>query len=94
MPKQKILFLSVKKKYFEMIKQGIKTEEYRELNNYWFKKLVNKNYDEIIISLGYPKKNDISKRISFKYEGYTLGNIKHEEWNYENKRVFAIKLQN
>lgn len=35
------LQLSLKKKWFEMTKSGIKTEDYRELNDYWLKRLVN-----------------------------------------------------
>lgn len=36
------LQLSLKKKWFEMTKAGIKTEDYRELNQYWFKRLFGK----------------------------------------------------
>jgi hypothetical protein len=35
------LQLSLKKKWFEMTKQGIKTEDYREITPYWIKRLVN-----------------------------------------------------
>jgi hypothetical protein len=34
------LQLPLKKQWFEMTKQGIKTEDYREINEYWFKRLV------------------------------------------------------
>ena len=34
------LRLSLKQKWFEMTKAGIKTEDYREINEYWFKRLV------------------------------------------------------
>ena len=33
------LRLSLKTKWFEMTKAGIKTEDYREINNYWVKRL-------------------------------------------------------
>ena len=36
----KSLRLSLKRKWFEMTKAGIKTEDYREINEYWFKRLV------------------------------------------------------
>lgn len=42
MSKQKnntTLRLSLKKKWFEMTKAGIKTEDYREINSYWIKRL-------------------------------------------------------
>jgi hypothetical protein len=35
------LQLSLKKQWFEMTKQGIKTEDYREITPYWIKRLVN-----------------------------------------------------
>lgn len=34
------LRLSLKTKWFEMTKAGIKTEDYREINMYWWKRLV------------------------------------------------------
>ena len=33
------LRLSLKRKWFEMTKAGIKTEDYREINTYWIKRL-------------------------------------------------------
>lgn len=41
---KKILRLPVKTEYFNQIKAGNKTEEYREVKEYWRKRLV-KNYD-------------------------------------------------
>jgi hypothetical protein len=38
------LQLSLKKKWFEMTKQGIKTEDYREITPYWIKRLVEKDF--------------------------------------------------
>lgn len=34
------LQLSLKRKWFEMTKSGIKTEDYREINCYWSKRLI------------------------------------------------------
>jgi hypothetical protein len=36
---EKVLHLNLKRKWFNMIKSGEKKEEYRELTNYWFKRL-------------------------------------------------------
>lgn len=36
----KILHLTLKKKWFDMIASGEKTEEYREIKPYWWKRLV------------------------------------------------------
>lgn len=38
------LHLTLKTKWFEMTKAGIKTEDYRELNEYWAKRLLKKVY--------------------------------------------------
>lgn len=39
----KELHLSLKKKWFEMTKSGIKTEDYREINEYWERRLFTKD---------------------------------------------------
>ncbi len=39
----KNLQLSLKTKWFEMTKAGIKTEDYREITPYWIKRLVDKD---------------------------------------------------
>lgn len=36
-----MLILSIKKKWFDMIKSGEKKEEYREIKPYWTKRLTN-----------------------------------------------------
>ena len=37
------LTLPLKKKWFDMIKSGIKKEEYREINLYWISRMINVN---------------------------------------------------
>lgn len=37
---EKVLYLSLNKKWFDLIKSGEKKEEYRELGEYWGKRLV------------------------------------------------------
>ena len=39
---KKILYLSLEKKWFDLIKAGVKREEYREMKQYWEKRLVEK----------------------------------------------------
>ena len=48
----KNLQLSLKKQWFEMTKEGIKTEDYREINEYWFKRLVY-NWSDVVLGCGY-----------------------------------------
>lgn len=59
------LHLTLKKEWFDMIANGIKTEEYREIKPYWTKRLVNSE-DERNEGKGYYKKYD---KIEFK-NGY------------------------
>lgn len=73
-----MLTFNVKKEWFEKIKSGEKTHEYREVKPYWTKRLAKQNqWDKLIdrkgqkIALfditfccGYPAKKDKEKRIS------------------------------
>ena len=43
----KKLTLSLKKQWFDLTKSGIKTEDYREINHYWIKRLMTKKYNNI-----------------------------------------------
>ncbi len=43
---KKILHLTLKKKWFDMIASGEKKEEYREIKPYWVSRLVNSFYPE------------------------------------------------
>ena len=88
----KTLYLPVKGKYFEQIKSGEKQEEYRLYNEYWERRLVGRDYDDIVISLGYPPRDDSDKRIQRPYLGYEVKSIRHPEWNNEPRKVFAINL--
>lgn len=90
---KKILTLNLKRKYFEEIKSGVKTEEFREYKDFWRKRLENRNYDIIAIKLGYPKKGfDQDKVIYFKWNGYKEKDITHEIFDDKLLKVFAIDL--
>jgi len=86
------LQIAVRKKWFDLIKSGEKTEEYRETTEYWKKRLEGKDYDKLVITLGYPKKTDLSRRMEFPYRGYYERSIISEEFGGEPVPVFAIRL--
>lgn len=86
-----ILILNLNKEYFNEIKSGIKKEEYREVKDYWNKRL-NKNYDYIIIKCGYPNAADISKELWFKWNGFIKKKIIHKHFNNKEIEVYAINL--
>lgn len=48
----KILKLTLNKEWFDLIKKGIKTEEYREIKKYWVDRLCEK-YPASVIAGGY-----------------------------------------
>ena len=56
---ERILYLTLKKKWYDMILSGEKTEEYREIKKYWTVRLkdflVKKSFDYIIFKNGYAK---------------------------------------
>ena len=89
----KILTLNLKREYFEQIKSGIKTEEYRLCTPYWQKRLENKNYDKVIIKLGYPKNNEIEKIMEFPWRGYKKKKILHKHFGSYPVMVYAIKVE-
>ncbi len=51
----KVLHLNLKKKWFDMIASGEKTEEYREIKPYWNTRLYGKEFDLVKFRNGYSK---------------------------------------
>lgn len=88
----KILHLAVKTEYFNQIKKGDKNEEYRLTSEYWRKRLVNKTFDEIHITLGYPSKSEHNKRIIKRWNGFKVKTIKHNHFGEFPVDVYAIDL--
>ncbi|ELM5915978.1 ASCH domain-containing protein [Escherichia coli] len=56
------LQLAVKGEYFDAMIRGEKTEEYRLCNDCWNKRIMFREYDRLIITKGYPKREDSSRR--------------------------------
>lgn len=118
------LVLPVRSKWFEMEKSGEKTEDYREINLFWIKRLVilaecvNKfsSYDipwlikeltnpfsnlarfrqflEVELTKGYPRKDDQSRRMVFDNPLIEIG-LGKGEWGAEKgKLYFKIRWDN
>lgn len=100
----KTLTLSIKKKWFDMIKLGEKKEEYREIKLYWKKRLRNiilktdlstvyegfQRYDRLVFTLGYPKADNTERRLEFKNPRISIGTGR-PEWGAEpGKQYFVI----
>ena len=100
------LQLSLKKTWFDMIKAGIKKEEYRDINNYWTNRFVAamipltgtilafKKFEKIVFTLGYPKANDKERRLEFKNPKFHFSEGR-PEWGAEpDKLYFVITWEN
>lgn len=92
-----VLHLTLKKKWFDMIRSGEKTEEYREIKPYWIKRLaidylfcyVFKDYTHIQFRHGYASDAPIMLRRCL---GIEVSEGK-PEWGAEpGKKYFVIKL--
>ncbi|EOE5646361.1 TPA: ASCH domain-containing protein [Cronobacter sakazakii] len=93
------LHLAVKGEYFDQMKAGEKKEEYRLVNKYWCRRLTHdhnlklpRKFDRLIITRGYPKREDESRRIDIPYGGYEIKEIIHPHFGPEPVKVFAIKV--
>lgn len=92
----KLLHLHVKGKYFDDIKSGTKTEEYRQFAT-WVKKLLNPDlsptqYDGIVLYRGYPKRDDPERTLERPWRGYEIKKVKHPEFGPRAVNVFAIRV--
>lgn len=99
------LTLNLKKKWFDMIQSGEKTEEYRETNSYWgtrINNLIRENgrntlmgfsnaylCDELVFCLGYPRKDDHSKRIVTQNARVRIGEGK-PQWGAKPGETYFI----
>lgn len=84
----RILHLTLKKKWFDMIASGEKREEYRELKPYWHSRL-NKQYDVIEFRNGYAK-DCPAMIVELKEIVKSLGIV---EWGApEKKPVYILRL--
>lgn len=88
----KVLHLPLKREYFEAIKAGTKTEEYRLCTQYWSMRLI-RPYDQIVLTLGYPARDDHARRIVRPWRGYTIKTITHPHFGPEPVEVFAIDVR-
>ena len=86
------LQLAVNGEYFDAMKRGEKTEEYRLVNAYWGKRLFGRDYDRLIITRGYPRKDDSIRRIDIPYDGFEIKTITHKHFGDKPVKVYAIKV--
>lgn len=88
----KTLSLVLKKKWYDMIASGEKTEEYREIKPYWVKRMQNcrdRHYDAVTFHLGYAKDRPT---MTFVLDKITIGRGRAEWGAEEGNLYFVIHL--
>lgn len=86
------LYLALKTEYFEAIRNGSKLEEYRAWNDYWTKRLVGREYSEIVLTKGYPRADDMTRRIIKPWRGFRVTTIIHPLFGNTPTTVYAIDV--
>lgn len=85
----KVLHLTLKKQWFDMILSGEKKEEYREHKEYWNRRLSGKEFDCILFRNGYSKD---ARTMLIELEALCFG-LGHEEWGApDGKCVWVLRL--
>ena len=84
------LHLSLKREYFEAIRDGRKSEEFRLCTPYWSKRLEGREYDRVVLTLGYPARNDHARRLVRSWRGFTVKTITHSHFGQDPVLVYAI----
>lgn len=87
-----ILTLPLKREYFDAIRAGTKTEEFRLYTPFWRKRLEGREFDQIVLTLGYPARDNSARRIARPWSGYTIKTITHPHFGPDPVQVFAIDL--
>jgi len=83
----KVLHMTLKKRWFDMILSGEKTEEYREIKPYWTKRL-EKTYDVIRFRNGYGSKVPV---FDIEFLGAVVSRGR-AEWGAPDKVVYVLSL--
>lgn len=86
------LTLPLKGEYFDQIRDGSKTEEYRLVTPYWEKRLIGREYDRIVLTKGYPRRDDASRRLTRAWRGFRQTTITHPHFGPDPVRVFAVDV--
>ena len=83
------LYLTINKKWFDMILSGKKTEEYREIKPYYNLRLIGKEYDTVVFRNGYASN---APQFTIELKSITQSTGK-PEWGAEpNKKYFVLYL--
>ena len=107
----KVLYLPLKREWYDMIEKGIKKEEYREFNMFWLRRLADssfyhqinsvvtgvrelpfKPFTHVHFTLGYPKRDDMSRHMVWNIKEIVIAEGK-PEWGAEpGRKYFVVRL--
>lgn len=88
----RVLTLPLNGVYFDQIKAGTKTEEYRLVTPFWRKRIEGRTYDRIVLTRGYPKASDHARRLTLPWRGWAVKTITHPHFGADPVEVFAIRV--
>jgi len=83
------LHLTIKKKWFDMILSGEKTEEYRDIKPYYNLRLIGKEYDTVVFRNGYARD---APSLTIELKTIHFGTGKPEWGAEEGKTYFVLSL--
>jgi hypothetical protein len=86
------LVLNLKSEYFDAIRNGSKTEEFRLRTPYWEKRIKGRDYTAIILRKGYPKTGDAERELVLPWRGYREIDLEHPHFGEGVHQVFAIDV--
>lgn len=61
-------------------------------NEHWRKRLEGREYDNIVLTLGYPARADIARRIERPWRGFSVKTITHEHFGQDPVQVYSINV--
>lgn len=88
------LILPLKGIYFDQIRDGTKLREYRLTTPFWDKRLIGRQYRNVVLTRGYPKGGGIEgeTRLTRKWNGFQVQRLTHPHFGPDPVHVFAIDV--
>lgn len=92
------LILPLKAEYFDAIRDGSKTEEYRLVTPYWTRRLLDgslglpRSFGAVVLTKGYPKRDDCDRRMVRSWRGFRRTTVTHPHFGPEPVEVYAIDV--